>query len=79
MEEVFGGAQAYIWSATERTPGPTAYFGIIVGGIGGGIGGELVRPWRNSKQPLKSRSSMILSYDPFLLASGVGRQVHRGR
>lgn len=41
MEEVFGGAQAYIWSATERTPGPTAYFGIIVGGIGGGIGGEI--------------------------------------
>lgn len=41
MEEAFGGAQAYIWSATERTPGPTAYFGIIVGGIGGGIGGEI--------------------------------------
>lgn len=41
MEEVFGGAQAYIWSATERTLGPTAYFGIIVGGIGGEIGASL--------------------------------------
>lgn len=36
MEEVFGGAQAYI---TERTPGPTTYFGMIVG-LGEGLGDE---------------------------------------
>lgn len=41
VEEVFGGAQAYLWSATERTPGPTAYFGMIGEGIGGGIGASL--------------------------------------